>query len=125
MSQSTASRIHDQISFLRAQPRLPFSDLLDAKMVREVLKEEGVRYRDRIFSPLVTLWTFLTQVLSLDHCCCKAVGCLIAERVARGLKPCSADSGSYCKARLRLPLRVIAQLVRRIALAFAGQVPES
>jgi hypothetical protein len=94
-------------------------------MVREVLIEEGVRYRDRIFSPLVTLWTFLTQVVSLDHCCRKAVACLIAERVARGLEPCSADSGSYCKARLRLPLRVIAQVVRRIATAFAGQVPKS
>ena len=119
MSQRTARRIRDQISFLRSQPRLPFSDLLDAGMVREVLREEGVRYRDRIFSPLVTLWTFLTQVLSLDHCCRKAVACLIADRTARGLEACSAESGSYCKARQRLPLGVIARLVSRVALAFS------
>ena len=34
----------------------------------------------------MTLWTFLTQVLSLDHCCLKAVACLIAYRTARGLE---------------------------------------
>lgn len=125
MSQLTVGRIRDQISFLRSRPRLPFCDLLDAEMVEEVLREEGVRYRDRIFSPVVTLWTFLTQVLSLDHCCRKAVACLIADRLARGLEPCSADSGSYCKARQRLPLGVVVRLVRRGAVAFAEQVPKS
>ena len=73
MSQSTGRRIRDQINLLRDQPQLPFNDLLDAEMVEEVLQEEGVRYRDRIYTPLVTLWTFLSQVLSLDHCCRKAV----------------------------------------------------
>ena len=75
MSQSICRRIRDQINLLRDQPHLPFSDLLDADLVGEVLGEEGVHYRERIFSPLVTLWTFLTQVLSLDHCCRKAVAC--------------------------------------------------
>lgn len=125
MSQTTSRRIRDQINLLRSQARLPFSDLLDVEIVKEVLSEEGVRYRDRIFSPVVTLWTFLTQVLSLDHCCRKAVACLIAERTARGLEPCSADSGSYCKARQRLPLGVIVKLVRRIASAIEKPVPKS
>ena len=98
MSQSTARRIRDQINLLRDHPQLPFSDLLDAELVAEVLKEEGVRYRDRIYSPLVTLWTFLSQVLSPDHGCLKAVAGLIAYRTARGQEPCSADTGSYCKA---------------------------
>ena len=101
MSQSICRRIRDQINLLRDQPHLPFSDLLDADLVGEVLGEEGVHYRERIFSPLVTLWTFLTQVLSLDHCCRKAVACLIAYRTARGQDPCSADSGSYCNWRQR------------------------
>ncbi len=125
MSQITSRRIRGQISLLRSQARLPFSDLLDAQIVEEVLREEGVRYRDRIFSPVVTLWTFLTQVLSLDHCCRKAVACVIAERAARGLEPCSADSGSYCKARQRLPLGVIVRLVRRIASAIEKPVPKN
>ena len=124
MSQLTSRRVRDQISLFRSQARLPFSDLLDAQIVDEALKEEGIRYRDRIFNPAVTIWTFLTQVLSLDHCCRKAVACLIAECAARGLKPCSAASGSYCKARQRLPLGVIVRLVRRIASAIEKPVPK-
>jgi hypothetical protein len=125
MSQSTALRIRDQISFLRSQPQLPFSDLLDAGMVQEVLKEENVRYRERIFTPLVTVWTFLTQVINLDHCCVKAVGCLIACRTARGQKPCSAETSSYCKARQRLPLGVVTRLVRRTAADLEKRAPEA
>jgi Transposase DDE domain len=113
-----------EIEYALALPQLPFSDLLDADLVGEVLEEEGVRYRDRIYSPLVTLWTFLSQVLSLDHCCLKAVACLIAYRTARGQEPCSADTGSYCKARKRLPLGVIISLVRRTAGAIDERVPE-
>jgi hypothetical protein len=110
---------------LRSGPQFPFSDLLDAELVQEVLREEGVRYRERIYTPLVTLWTFLTQVLSLDHCCLKAVACLIAHRTARGLEPCSPETGSYCKARQRLPLGVVARLVRRIASALDRRAPAS
>jgi hypothetical protein len=78
---------------------------LDGALVKEAVTKEG--YRDRIYTPLVTLWTFLNQVLSLDHCCLKTVAYLNAHRTARGQKPCSADTSSYCKARQRLPLGVI------------------
>jgi len=125
VSQSISHRIRDQINLLRDHPHLPFSDFLHADMVMGVLKEEGVRYRDRVFTPLVTLWTFLTQVLSLDHCCRKAVVSLTAYRTAQGMEPCSADSGSYCKARQRLPIGVITRLVRRIAQSLEERVPEN
>jgi len=123
MSQTISRRIHEQVNLLRSQPQLAFSDLLDAGMVNEVLEAEGVTYRERIFTPLVTLWTFLTQVLSLDHCCRKAVACLIAYRTARGQKPCSADSGSYCKARQRLPLGVIIRILYGTANAIEERAP--
>ena len=46
---------------------------------------------------------FLGQVLSPDHSCRAAVARLIAHRVARGQRPCSARTGAYCQARQRLP----------------------
>lgn len=52
----------------------------------------------RIYSPLVTLWVFLGQVLSQDHSCRAAVARLIAHRVSRGQRPCSAETGAYCQA---------------------------
>ena len=81
---------------------LPFADVLTEGIIAEALAAVG-GWLDRIFSPLVTLWVFLGQVLSPDHSCRAAVARLIAHRVARGQRPCSARTGAYCRARQRLP----------------------
>src|SRR5262245_58532439 len=81
---------------------LPFTDVLTEETLAEALASAG-GWLDRIFSPLVTLWVFLGQVLSADHSCRAAVARLIAHRVSRGQKPCSAQTGAYCQARKRLP----------------------
>src|SRR5204862_7202591 len=102
--QSTRCWISRKVDELRNTPPLPFHDLLEPDTVAQVLDENHVTSRDRIFTPLVTLWTFLSQVLSPDHSCREAVARLIAFRVANGQKPCGPETGSYCKARQRLPL---------------------
>ena len=95
-----------QVNFLRRQflqdDGLSFTDILTEDIIAEALAAVG-GWLDRIFSPLVTLWVFLGQVLSPDHSCRSAVARLIAHRVARGQRPCSARTGAYCRARQRLP----------------------
>jgi Transposase DDE domain len=95
-----------QARFLRRQflqdGDLPFTDVLTEGLIAHALATIG-NWLDRIFSPLVTLWVFLGQVLSADHSCRAAVARLIVHRVSRGLKPCSAQTGAYCQARKRLP----------------------
>src|SRR6476469_10157741 len=91
---------------------LPFTDVLAEGVITEALATVGV-WLDRIFSPLVTLWVFLGQVLSADHSCRAAVARLNAHRVARGQRPCSAHTGAYCQARKRLPERFVADVARR------------
>src|SRR3954452_5550459 len=81
---------------------LPFTDVLTEDVLSEALAAVG-GWLDRIFSPLVTLWVFLGQVLSADHSCRAAVARLNAHRVARGQRPRSARTGAYCRARQRLP----------------------
>src|SRR3954452_14932364 len=81
---------------------LPFADVLTDEVLADALAAVG-GWLDRIFSPLVTLWVFLGQVLSPDHSCRAAVARLNAHRVARGQRPCSARTGAYCRARQRLP----------------------
>jgi hypothetical protein len=81
---------------------LPFTDVLTDDVLAGALATVG-GWLDRIFSPLVTLWVFLGQVLSPDHSCRAAVARLVAHRVARGQAPCSARTGAYCRARHRLP----------------------
>src|SRR5262245_44377695 len=81
---------------------LPFTDVLTDALIANALATVG-GWLDRVFSPLVTLWVFLGQVLSPDHSCRAAVARLIAHRLASGQKPCSARTGAYCRARQRLP----------------------
>jgi Transposase DDE domain len=104
---------------------LPFSEVLPPERVADALRAEAVTFRVRLFSPLVTLWTFLSQVLSKDHSCVAAVARLLAFRTRLGLPPCSARTGSYCKARQRLPERLLARLVRDTGADLHGQAPDA
>lgn len=94
---------------------LPFSELLEADKVVDALSALGVKFRDRVYTPVVTLWTFLSQVLSQDHSCRDAVGRLLAWRLSQGKAPCSTKSSSYCESRQRLPVEVLQRLVRESA----------
>jgi Transposase DDE domain len=125
MPLSTRHWITNKVKALRAAPELPFRDLLDPAQVERVLEENHVRFRERIYTPLMTLWTFLSQVLSPDHSCREAVARLIAFRVARGEKPCAPDTASYCKARRRLPLKVITDLARDTAQQLDAKAEQS
>src|SRR5262249_40041465 len=86
---------------------LPFSALLPAEKVDRLLAGVNVEFRNRIYTPPVTLWMFLSQVLSADHSCRDTVARLLAWRVAGGLPACSAGTSSYCDARQRLPLELL------------------
>ena len=82
MRDCNQGRFRQQISFLRRQflqdNELPFSDVLSQKIVEQALTAVGVVWNDGIYTPLVTLWVFLGQVLSADHSCRAAVSRLIA-----------------------------------------------
>jgi hypothetical protein len=94
---------------------LPFADVLTEASIRDALNEHGVRYRDRVFNPVTTIWGFLSQVLSDDHSCRDAVTRIIAHRAANGLETCSPNTASYCNARGRIVTGVLRTLARRTA----------
>jgi hypothetical protein len=106
MPHSNPGPLRAQVSFLRRQflqdGDLPFTNVLTEQLIAQALAALG-GWLDRVFSPLVTLWVFLGQVLSADHSCRAAVARLLAHRLARGQDPCSAQTGAYCQARQRLP----------------------
>jgi hypothetical protein len=116
MRHSNRGAIRDQVNFLRRQflqdGDLPFTDVLTQGVIERALAAV-TGWLDRIFSPLVTLWVFLGQVLSADHSCRAAVARLIAHRLARGQSPCSAETGAYCQARKRLPESFFADVARQ------------
>jgi len=94
---------------------LPFADILTEASLQKMLNEYGVSYRDRVFSPVTTIWGFLSQVLSEDHSCRDAVSRIIAHRAANGMTMCSPNTTSYCTARSRIPTSVLSTLARRTA----------
>lgn len=106
-------RVAEAARRLAETERLPFQDLLSADLVNELLEELDVSYRDRIYTPQVTLWAFLSQVLSADHSCREAVARVSAFRMDRGQPPCSPQTGAYCTARSRLPEELCSRLVRK------------
>ena len=114
MKQHIFPRVDEQANALRDAAILPYRDLLDGEIVRAALLEEKLKFRVRMYTPLVTLWTFLTQVLDPDHSCRKAVSSLTAFLVSEGQPAASPDTSNYCKARKRLPLSFIVRLVRKI-----------
>jgi hypothetical protein len=110
--------------FARAQG-LPFSDSLGEASILATLCEHGVTFRDRIFSPVTTIWGFLSQVLSDDHSCRDAVLRILAHRAASGLGPCSPNTASYCDARSRLPTGVLRTLAKDTAQQLQQTLPEA
>jgi len=110
---------------LQKNQGLPFSVLLPAERVDRLLSSVNVEFRDRIYTPTVTLWMFLSQVLSSDHSCRDAVARQLAWRAVGGLSACSPKTNSYCDARKRLPLELLQCLVREEGHELEQQADEN
>ncbi|QDS99457.1 IS4 family transposase [Adhaeretor mobilis] len=107
MGNFNQDRFRQQVSFLRRQflqdGDLPFTNVLSEQIVSQALTASKVVWNDSIYPPLVTLWVFLSQVLSADHSCRAAVARLLTHRLSQGQSECSPETGAYCQARKRLP----------------------
>jgi hypothetical protein len=100
---------------------LPFASVLPAAVVEQAFAEEGIpcgTTPNAVFTPAVTLWAFLSQVLEKDKSCRAAVSRVLALRLAEGLSPCSQDTAAYCRARGKVP----ASVLKRLALEAGGNL---
>jgi hypothetical protein len=94
------------------------SQLLSPEIVNQAAATEGIKFRDCLFTPVVTLWIFLGQVLNPDGSCRAAVAKLLAFLAAQGVQTptgedcVSPDTGPYCKARKRLPEGLVSRLAK-------------
>ena len=114
---SNLGRLRQQVRFLQRQflqdGDLPFTNVLSEETVTGALEGLELVWKDRIYTPLVTLCMFLGQVISADHSCRAAVVRFIAYRLSRGQSRCSTESSAYCQARKRLPEKLCANLARQ------------
>jgi len=114
-------------AFLQAEG-LPFGDILSADEVQAAFDAERAGFaRDSrdIYTPAITLWALLSQVLHPGRLrsCAAAVSRVTVLCVALGRKPPSPDTGAYCRARAKLPERVLQRLVYSVAEQLESRVP--
>lgn len=89
---------------------LPFQEILPASVIDEAVKELSIKYKNRLFSPAVTIWAFLSQVLDFDKSCQNAVSRIITWLSLENVELPSTDTSAYCQARKRLPEKLLQRL---------------
>jgi len=88
-----------------ARVRQDLAEILTADTIRTACRTAGYRWRNRVLDPVTTVSLFLLQILHGNTAC--------RHVVHFGTWAFSATA--YCKARRRLPLRVIQSLVETTA----------
>ncbi|MBD2200468.1 MULTISPECIES: IS4 family transposase [Calothrix] len=101
---------------------LPFKELLPYSAIEQALWELKIKYKKRLFDPIVTLWAFLSQVLDTDKSCHNAVSKIIAYLTGEGVKIPSTDTSAYCQARSRLPEKLLENLFIQAAQNLSKKV---
>jgi Transposase DDE domain len=104
---------------------LPLAELEPETVIANVLAQQEIKVRQTLYNPVVTLWAWLAQVLDADKSMNNTVKRLVAWLAASGVVPPSTDTGAYSKARERLPLASIEQLLRLSAEVLQEQVQPS
>ena len=90
---------------------------LTEQRITTACDELGVNFAtdpNDIWTPALTLWTFLSQCLSTSKSCAAAVARAVVLRVSLGLDPCSEATGAYCKARAKLPVALLSRLATQL-----------
>lgn len=103
---------------------LPFEELLPESAIKQAISELKIKYKKRLFDPLITLWAFLSQVLDTDKTCHNAVSKIIAHLAGEEVEVPSTDTSAYCQARARLPEKLLEKLFNYSAQNLEEKVTE-
>ena len=90
--------------------KLELDKYLPAATIERACVEAGHKWRRRKYGPVLTIQLFVLQVLCFNT----------AITHLRHLAKRPINAAAYCKARMRLPLAVLQQLLEHSATAIAG-----
>lgn len=108
------------VNQIKSAQGLPFQDILSSESIVNNIK--GMCYRERIYTPDIILWVFLSQVLSDDKSCQAAVMRVVAHFISQHKQPPSSNTAAYTKARSRFPEKILSNLTRESAKQMEEQV---
>ena len=126
--QSGLPRFQLVLSSFLQHDGLPFAEVLPEEHIQQAFEEAEATFahdEDAVYTPSVTLWAFLSQVLFKGEMrsCLAAVARVVVLCVALGRKPCSDNTGAYCRARAKLPVPVIQRLALELADECEDKLP--
>ena len=91
---------------------LPFAEVLSEREIQDAFDEEKVSFgqaKDAVYTPAITLWTFLSQVLCPDKSCRAAVARVVVLYAVLG-RSCSSNTGDYCRTRAKISEMILRRL---------------
>ncbi len=106
---------------------LPFGDILTVADVQRIFAEENVSFGQTsrsFWTPQLTTWAFLWQILSPDKSCRQAVANVIMFLSGvESAKLGELDTTLYCRARAKVSARVFQRLALLVGQRLEGAVP--
>jgi hypothetical protein len=110
-----------------------FRSVLSDRLIVGFLEKIGFEYRERVYTPLIVFWAMIAQCLDDDHSCALAVARVLewlrsrkapGQRRNRRVPEVSPDTGSFCRARARLPLELLIEMTRRVGHRLDKRIPQ-
>jgi hypothetical protein len=105
---------------------LPFAEVLTEADVARIFAEEKVSFGTlarSFWTPALTLWAFLWQVLGADKSCRQTVANVLMS-LALSHEPADIDTGLYCRARAKLSPAVLRRLAVHVGRELEGASPK-
>ncbi|MBA2705835.1 MAG: IS4 family transposase [Blastocatellia bacterium] len=104
-----------------SQLREAFGSMIpDALLSRQ---NKGAGSRQRLFSPSITFWAFLAQVLSPNSACREAVRKVQAWWTLGSCTEMSSDTSAYCQARARLADKTLLHIHDHLVARMEANAP--
>jgi hypothetical protein len=123
-NRSALSKQHRVQRYAATNDAFDFFNMLTSPELLDPMEASLPDHRERLFPPTETLSMFLAQALKPDRSCQGIVDDSAVKRLIHGLPQCSTNTGAYCKARKRLPLEMVAGMVRHTGRLIAAEVSD-
>ena len=89
-----------------------FKTLISQPSIQSILNQAMPEHRERVFTPLYTLYMFNRQIMRSNQSCRGTLIEVLPEHFMKTGSVFSTHTGAYCKARQRLPETFISGLAR-------------
>src|SRR5271166_1001328 len=107
-------------------PALPFADVLTGADVAQAFAEADVHFgtsRTAVYTPPLTLWGWLSQGVHKEKACLAAAFRIGVLLLVLCRPPGDSNSGTYCRARAKLPAAVFRCLACQVGRRLEEQAP--